>query len=118
MTGVTEEQWVAHSRRESRLQAGLPGNATSESVYRNTAQFTAQTFSQFSPELQRETMTMLGLKRSEMTNQSKVFDALINLDRKETGVPATATLDQLENAKHRQEYKTLARTGKMPIDCD
>jgi hypothetical protein len=97
---------------------GLPANASAEEVYRQSAQSVAETFRDYSPELKAEAMRELGLSSADMRNAGKVFNAMVERDRRETGLGPSVSYKDLETAMRKKEYGQLVRTGKMEIDCD
>lgn len=117
----SEEQFLRVAPAELRAQLHLPTDATSEQVFRKMAKDMFRMFPEASPQLQREALSGLGLQRSDligrMASESKVFEALVNRDKRELGLPAGATFLELETAMHRQFYWQM-KDGTVPIDYD
>jgi hypothetical protein len=112
-----EADYLRTAPREMRQEMGLPANATSEQLYHKMAQDFVSMFPKCSPELQREALSNLNIKRDQVGNESILYNAFIARDRRDTGTPDSASLSELERNVHKRTYQQI-KNGTLPIDYD
>lgn len=112
----SESDFLRSAPLDLRKQLGLKADASSEQVYHKMAEQMVRLFPQASPEMQREALQSVGLKRNEL-NVDNAYRALIARDRRETSTADGASLADLEKAVHRKTYRQM-KDGTLPIDYD
>jgi hypothetical protein len=110
----TEDHFLKSEPGKTRAELHLPGNASSEDVFRKMAKDGFAAFEKSGPAAQHQVLKELGLK--ELTEET-LLQAQLKMRRDETGLPSTASYEQLEKAWYKSTYQKNLH-GKLPVDYD
>ncbi len=110
----TEDHFLKTEPGKTRAELHLPGNASSEDVFRKMAKDGFAAFEKSGPAAQHQVLKELGLK--ELTEES-LLQAQLKMRRDESGLPSTASYEQLEKAWYKSTYQKNLH-GKLPVDYE
>lgn len=110
----SEAEFLRTEPAKMRKDSHLPADASSEDLFRKMAKDGFAAFEKSGPGMQHQVLKELGLK--QLTEES-LLQAQLKLRREETGLPASASYEQLEKAWYKSTYQKNLH-GKLPIDYD